>query len=172
MYFMTADQTTAVAGLPVTPAEQVQLNRTVQWGEKGRAYGNEHGTQPSTISLFLSTNTLAMLAWMGEKFVEWSKNRSSISLNTILFMTSFYWFTESFGRGMWAYRELMGIVGGGILVLPLTLTKLLGYPDFRTEVLAFPRAWAEHLFPNLVLYKAHDKSSHCAVSNQNCSCRT
>lgn len=63
MYFMTAEQTAAVAGLPIAPAEQVQLARAVQWGEKGMAYGNEHGTRPSTISLVLSTNLLAMLAW-------------------------------------------------------------------------------------------------------------
>lgn len=103
---------------------------------------------------------------MGEKFVEWSDNRFPISLNTILSLTSFYWFTESFGRGMWAYRELMGIVGGGIPVLPLSLTKPFGYSSFHTEISAFPRAWAEHLFPNLVLYKAHDKVCCCAVGTQ------
>ena len=63
MYFLTEAQQAAVAGIPVTPAEQVQLDRAANWGLKGRAYANEHGTRPATLSLVLMTNPLAMLAW-------------------------------------------------------------------------------------------------------------
>jgi microsomal epoxide hydrolase len=63
LYFMSANDTAAVAGIPVTPAEQAQLARSAIWGSKGTAYVREHGTRPSTIALALSTNPLAMLSW-------------------------------------------------------------------------------------------------------------
>jgi hypothetical protein len=63
LFFLTEAQTAAVAGIPVTPAEQVQVDRAADWSVKGTSYGNEHGTRPATISLVLSTNPLAMLAW-------------------------------------------------------------------------------------------------------------
>lgn len=96
---------------------------------------------------------------MGEKFVEWSDNRYPIPLKTIQTMTSFYWFTNSFGRAMWAYRSLVTAVGSPVPTLPLSLTKPFGYSSFLVDIAALPRAWAEHLLPNLVLYKAHDKAS-------------
>lgn len=63
MYFLTEAQQAAVAGIPITPAEQEQLGRAVNWGLRGRAYADEHGTRPATLSLVLMTNPLAMLAW-------------------------------------------------------------------------------------------------------------
>ncbi|KAK3294619.1 Alpha/Beta hydrolase protein [Chaetomium fimeti] len=159
--FMSANATAAVAGIPVTPAEQAQLARSAIWGSKGTAYVSEHGTRPSTIALALSTNPLAMLSWMGEKFIEWSDNRFPLSLNTILSLTSFYWFTNSFGRGLWAYSFETSRIP-----VPFSSTKPFGYSAYPLEVTAFPKAWAEHLYPNLVLYRTHDK-----VSQESSGCR-
>ena len=63
MYLMTAEQSAAVVNIPVTPEEQARLARGAAWAKTGNAYAFEHGTRPSTISLTLSTNPLAMLAW-------------------------------------------------------------------------------------------------------------
>lgn len=96
---------------------------------------------------------------MGEKFIEWSDNRYPIELNTILSMTSFYWFTESYGRAMWAYRVLMSVVGGTFPTLPFSTTKPFGYSAFHLELGVLPESWAEHLFSNLVFHKSHDRVS-------------
>jgi hypothetical protein len=63
MYMMTAEQSAAVVNIPVTPEEQARLVQGAAWAKTGIAYAFEHGTRPSTISLTLSTNPLAMLAW-------------------------------------------------------------------------------------------------------------
>ncbi|KXX78196.1 putative epoxide hydrolase [Madurella mycetomatis] len=163
MYFMTEEQSAAVADIEITPEEQVQVDHAAEWVSFGTSYGNEHGTRPSTISLVLMTNPLAMLAWMGEKFIEWSDNRKPLSVDTILSFVSLYWFTDSYGRAMWAYRELMGEVGGTFPTLPLSLTKPFGFSSFAIEIAALPRSWAEYLFPNLVLYRSHDIGGHYAA---------
>ena len=97
---------------------------------------------------------------MGEKFIEWSDNRYPLSLDTILSMASFYWFTNSFGRGMWGYS-----LAGGPLP-SLVTSKPFGFSSYSREIASVPRAWAEHLFPNLVFYKAHDRVSHLFVGRQ------
>jgi hypothetical protein len=159
LYFMTAEQRAAVADIPITPDEQARLALTAAWETTGRAYALEHSTRPATIALALSTNPLAMLAWVGEKFVEWSDNRYPIPLNTVLSMASFYWFTNSFGRGMWAYS-----LAGGPLP-SLVTSKPFGFSSYLREIATVPQAWAEHLFPSLVFHKTHDRVSHFHLSS-------
>jgi microsomal epoxide hydrolase len=98
---------------------------------------------------------------MGEKFIEWSDNRFPLSLNTILSMTSFYWFTNSFGRGLWGYS-----FDTSRIPVPFSLTKPFGYSSYPIEIAALPKAWAEHLYPNLVFYRTHDKGGHFAALEQ------
>jgi len=96
---------------------------------------------------------------MGEKFIEWSDNRYPLSLKTILTMVSLYWFTDSYGRSMWAYRSLIRTVGGPLTPMPFSFTKPLGFSAFQVELATVPQPWAEHLFPNLVFYGNHDRVS-------------
>ncbi|KAK5656640.1 hypothetical protein OQA88_4620 [Cercophora sp. LCS_1] len=167
MLFLTAAQSAAVAGIPITPEEEVQQEFVNAWGATGSAYAVEHGTRPSTISLVLNTNPLGMLAWMGEKFIEWSDNRVlGLSLEIILTHVSFYWFTNSYGRSMWAYRALTAIVGGPLPPMPMSLTKPFGYSAFPVELATVPEAWAEFLFPNLVFFSKHDQGGHFAAQQE------
>jgi hypothetical protein len=118
---------------------------------------------PCWLGEFVHTQTLGSCELtyrrMGEKFIEWSDNRYPIALNTILSMTSFYWFTESYGRAMWAYRTLMGVIGGSFPTLPFSTTKPFGYSAYHVELGVLPKSWAEHLFSNLAYHKSHDKVS-------------
>lgn len=68
----------------------------------GSAYSLFHATRPATIGLALDSSPLALLAWIGEKFLSWSD--VDPPLETILESVSLYWFTESMGRGVFPYR--------------------------------------------------------------------
>ncbi|KAK3985821.1 putative epoxide hydrolase [Cladorrhinum sp. PSN332] len=167
MYFLTAEQSVSVASanLTITPAEEAILKSVNAWASTGSAYANEHGTRPSTISLVLNTNPLAMLAWMGEKFIEWSDNVNAtpLSLRTILSTVSLYWFTDTYVRAMWSYRVLTSVVGGTLPAVPTSFTKPFGYSAFPVEIATLPESWAEHLFPNLVFYNSHTQGGHFAA---------
>ncbi|KAK3360630.1 Alpha/Beta hydrolase protein [Lasiosphaeria hispida] len=163
MYFLTPEQSLAVANISVTAEEAAQLKVAAAWGSTGSAYAFEHGTRPSTIALVLSTSPVAMLTWMGEKFVEWSDNRDPLTLDTILSLVSFYWLTNSFGRAMWSYRSLTSIIGGPLPTMPTSLIKPFGYSAFPVEIATLPESWAEYLFPNLVFYKRHELGGHFAA---------
>ena len=86
----------------LTEWEKVGLARAQDFMTMGSAYSFEHATRPATIGIALDSSPLALLAWIGEKFLSWSD--VSPSLETILESVSLYWFTESMGRGIFPYR--------------------------------------------------------------------
>lgn len=65
-------------------------------------YALEHSTRPATVGLVVGSNPLSLLAWVGEKFLEWTDE--SPSEETILTMTSLYWFTDCFTTSIYTYR--------------------------------------------------------------------
>jgi hypothetical protein len=91
-----------------------RITRAKKWMDHGRGYSNMHATRPSTVSLLLGSNPLATLAWIGEKYLEWSD--VDPDLDTILEVASLYWFTESGGKSVYSYRQV-GLPNYGILGL-------------------------------------------------------
>jgi len=59
-------------GKAVDDVEKAALPRGKEFMDAGLAYAKEHGTRPATIGLALSASPLAMLCWIGEKFLEWT----------------------------------------------------------------------------------------------------
>src|SRR4051812_4023337 len=88
----------------LSPLEQDGVKRGKVWQANGTAYSFEHNTRPSTIGLILSSSPLALLAWIGEKFLEWSDE--SPELDIILESVMLYWLTQSGGRGLYPYRQV------------------------------------------------------------------
>ena len=85
-------------------------------------------------------------------------------LEVVLPQVSWYWYTKSYGRSLWAYRAAWeGILRDSDaedkLPSPLKITgKPLGYSWFPSEVLTVAKSWMEHWFPeNLVFFRAHEK---------------
>ncbi|KAB5518024.1 Alpha/Beta hydrolase protein [Coniochaeta sp. 2T2.1] len=149
-----------------TPSEQAHLEFAATWSDTGSAYAYEHGTRPSTLALTVSASPLSMLAWVGEKFIQWADPRAPLSLDTILASVTFYWLTDTFPRSMWPYRFLTGHVGAPIPAMPFSDTKPFGFSSFPREQSALPRRWAEELFPNLVFFREHEAGGHFAALEQ------
>ena len=86
----------------LSPYEKAGIERGEDFMKFGSAYALEHATRPATIGIALGSSPLALLAWIGEKFLVWSD--VDPSLETILESVTLYWFTESMGRGIFPYR--------------------------------------------------------------------
>ncbi|KAJ4388752.1 hypothetical protein N0V93_006212 [Gnomoniopsis smithogilvyi] len=142
----------------VDERELQQLEGIKQWRKVGMAYAMEHATRPSTIGLVLSSSPLALLAWIGEKHLEWS-DADLIPLDKILSMVTLYWFTSSLPRCIWPYRDL-------ILneQCPISKTKPLGYSEFK-DLSIIPKAWSKY-YPNMKFRKTHEKGGHFAALEQ------
>ncbi|KAI4953675.1 hypothetical protein J4E91_002523 [Alternaria rosae] len=141
---------------PMNEIEKKALGWAKQWQTSGMAYAQEHGSRPSTIGNVLASSPLALLAWIGEKFLEWSDEDPS--LDEILTNVSLYWFTESFARSIYPYRALFGSSARDIEIPK----KPLGYSFFPCELAPGIKSILEKE-TNLVFYKQHESGGHFAA---------
>jgi len=86
----------------LTAKEEEGLKRGEDFVKMGAAYSLEHATRPSTIGLVLGSSPMALLAWIGEKFLAWSDEDPD--LETILESVTLYWLTETFPTSIYPYR--------------------------------------------------------------------
>ncbi|KAI0120959.1 Alpha/Beta hydrolase protein [Xylariales sp. AK1849] len=141
--------------------EKVGLVRAKEFTRVGSAYAVEHATKPSTIGLALSTNPLALLAWIGEKFLDWTDEDPP--METILEAVTLYWLTECFPTSLYPYRQLFTPGSIGAHENPIWhINKPLGFSWFPKEIAPVPRAWAATT-GDLVFWRQHEKGGHFAA---------
>ncbi|KII87377.1 hypothetical protein PLICRDRAFT_43010 [Plicaturopsis crispa FD-325 SS-3] len=147
--------------LPVNDAEARGLARTAAFVATGSAYAREHATKPSTIGLVLGSNPVALLAWIGEKFLDWTDEDPS--LDTILEALSLYWFTDTIVHALYPYREFEPLARPGAHDnADWYVSKPLGYSWYPQELAPIPKSWVATT-GNLVFHRQHDKGGHFAA---------
>ncbi|KAK4899675.1 hypothetical protein LTR27_002941 [Elasticomyces elasticus] len=145
-------------------SEQKGLKRYNNFNEMGNAYAREHGIRPSTIGLVLSSSPVALLAWVGERFLQWSD--TSPPLNEILDSVSLYWFTDSFPRAIYPYRQFFGPKPSFFHPdAEWHIKKPMGYSWHPKELAPVPKAWVAKS-GNLVWYRGHDEGGHFAATEK------
>lgn len=143
-------------------AETEGLKRSETFAAMGSGYGLEHATKPSTIGLALTSSPLALLSWIGEKFLDWSDETPS--LDEILKSVSLYWLTECFATTIYPYRErFTGQPGAGNP--KFYISKPMAFSWFPKEIGAVPRAWIETT-GHLVYFQEHKRGGHFAALEQ------
>lgn len=167
---LNADSTGRPEDVPdseITPSEMEALQRGFQWRKTGTAYAMEHGTRPSTIGLTLSASPIAMLSWIGEKFLEWSDEDPP--LQEILRSVTLYWLTDTLPRAIYPYRGFVERMNAppesrrGIHSSPAWhISKPYGFSAFPREIYGTPKAWVEK-GGDLVWHRAHEKGGHFAA---------
>ncbi|KAH8896127.1 alpha/beta-hydrolase [Thozetella sp. PMI_491] len=148
----------------VSAEELAILKRTEAWRETGMAYALEHATRPATAGLAIASSPLALLAWIGEKLVEWVDPRAPLPLDTLLATVSLYWFTDSFPRSLYHASVLKFFMPGQRL--PTSKEKPLGYSLFAHDLAVLPHAWAKQVYPNLKFFRMHAEGGHFASEEQ------
>ncbi|KAH6716400.1 Alpha/Beta hydrolase protein [Leptodontidium sp. MPI-SDFR-AT-0119] len=143
----------------INEAELKGLERAGAFGAQGDAYAREHGQRPATIGLLLSTSPLALLIWIAEKFLDWVDE--PLSLDKILDSVSFYWYTETFPRSIYPYRQFFG-PSPESMPLKYYVEKPMGYSWFPKEIAPIPKIWVKTT-GNLVWHKQHEAGGHFAA---------
>ncbi|KXS97485.1 hypothetical protein AC578_9074 [Pseudocercospora eumusae] len=153
--------------LEISEIEKKALSRGLWFREVGVAYAIEHGTRTATIGHALSASPMALLAWIGEKFLEWSDTDPSI--DHILQSVTLYWMTDTFPRCIYPYRGSSGDderprqakVSGKGRERPY-VEKPSGYSFFPLELVPMPVSWVATTC-NLVSSKVHQSGGHFAA---------
>ncbi|KAL4926916.1 epoxide hydrolase family protein [Aspergillus undulatus] len=153
-----------VADDNLSDLEKRGLERFDSFLYRGKAYAEEHGTRPATIGHVLSSSPLALLAWIGEKLLEWPD--APLPNKTILDLITLYWFTESFPRAIYPYRESNPLPRNPKEIQSATkelyLHKPFGFSWFPQELMPVPQSWVAKT-GNLVYFKQHTEGGHFAA---------
>jgi pimeloyl-ACP methyl ester carboxylesterase len=96
----------------LTELERARLARMANFLSEGNGYFNIQATRPQTLSFALTDSPVGQLAWIIEKFKEWTGSdhdlpEEAIGLDTILTNVSVYWFTRTAGSAANMYYESM-----------------------------------------------------------------
>ncbi|KAJ7580187.1 Alpha/Beta hydrolase protein, partial [Mycena floridula] len=146
------------------PSDAAGIARGDEFGRFGSSYALEQATRPATLGFVLSSNPLALLAWIGEKLLDWTDE--DMSVETMLELVSLYWFTDTISTTLYPYREVVVLLNpdskGAHENPAWYISKPFGYSLFVKELFPVPRAWAATT-GNLVFYRRHDKGGHFAA---------
>jgi pimeloyl-ACP methyl ester carboxylesterase len=94
----------------LTEAERARLAAMQEWQQRSGAYLQVQGTRPQTIGQSLVDSPSGLLAWIVEKFQEWSDPAAklpedAVDRDRILTDVSIYWFTATAGSAAHTYYE-------------------------------------------------------------------
>jgi pimeloyl-ACP methyl ester carboxylesterase len=153
------------AALSGTDAARVE--RMVRFDQELSGYMKIQATRPATLAHGLTDSPAGQLAWIAEKFRDWSdwdaKPEEAIDRDTLLANVSLYWFTRTAGPAAQLYYEARGRIAE------------LTTPGFRPEPLEVPigvlvlggdfapvRRFAERSYPSITHWTEYERGGHFA----------
>jgi pimeloyl-ACP methyl ester carboxylesterase len=152
----------APPGLTTDGLTAVEREWTVQtrdfWRHRA-AYAKQQATRPQTIGYSLVDSPVGLLAWILDKFAEWSDTDDSpferIPRDRILDNVTLYWLTRTGASAARIYWESHNSLDPGLRVdVPSAITM---YPRDIEKV---PRPWAQERFRNIVRWRSPDIGGH------------
>lgn len=154
----------------LTAEELTALQRLSQFLTDETGYMKQQATRPQTLAYGLTDSPVGQLAWIVEKFAQWSDWEKvpgdGISRDRLLTNVSAYWFTRTAGSSAQLYYELAGVLptSSSPPPPPPPLPTPLGvavYP--RDPSRPIRRDWAEPYFPNIIHWAGHPAGGHFAA---------
>ncbi|MGV9676576.1 epoxide hydrolase family protein [Nocardia sp. NPDC003482] len=156
--------TTAQAppGLPtdgLTPAERAWAEETRDFWRYRAAYAKQQATRPQTIGYALVDSPVGLLAWILDKFAEWSDTNDSpfetISRDRILDDVTLYWLTRSGASAARIYYESHLALDPELRVdVPSAITV---YPRDTEKC---PQPWARERYRRIVRWREAESGGH------------
>lgn len=120
--------TRPVPGVRLSPADEARLDKIRQLVANRPPYQTLQATTPQTIGYALTDSPVGQLAWIAERFAQWTDPASPISDDRILTDVSLYWLTATAASSARLHREAPRRVEPcpvpvGVAVLPHDITQ-------------------------------------------------
>ena len=149
-------------GLPtdgLTPLERRWAEDTRHFWRHRAAYAKQQATRPQTIGYALVDSPVGLLAWLLDKFAEWSDTEDSpferIPRDRILDDVTLYWLTRTGASAARIYYESHNSLDPALTVdVPSAITV---YPR---DVEKYPRPWSERRYRRIVRWRSPDAGGH------------
>lgn len=142
-----------------TAAERKWAEDTQHFWQYRAAYAKQQATRPQTICYSLVDSPVGLLAWILDKFAEWSDTEDSpfesISIDRVLDDVTLYWLTRSGASAARIYYESHNSLDPDLRVdVPSAITM---YPR---DIEKTPRRWAQKRYRNMVRWNSPDAGGH------------
>ncbi|WP_062982169.1 epoxide hydrolase family protein [Nocardia anaemiae] len=152
----------APPGLPtdgLTAAEHEWTEETRDFWRHRAAYAKQQATRPQTIGYSLVDSPVGLLAWILDKFAEWSDTEDSpfetISRDRVLDDVTLYWLTRTGASAARIYYESHNSLDPELRVdVPSAITM---YPR---DIEKYPRPWAQQRYRKIVRWNSPETGGH------------
>ncbi|MFE0020981.1 epoxide hydrolase family protein [Amycolatopsis sp. NPDC059021] len=143
----------------LTAVEREWTEETRDFWRHRAAYAKQQATRPQTIGYSLVDSPVGLLAWILDKFAEWSDTEDSpfetISLDRVLDDVTLYWLTSTGASAARIYYESHNSLDPGLRVdVPSALTM---YPRDTEKC---PRPWAQERYRRIVRWRTPETGGH------------
>lgn len=140
--------------------------------QDGNGWRQIQSTRPQTLAYALTDSPVGQLAWIVEKFKEWTDSdkapEDAVPRDHLLTNVTLYWLTATAGSSAHFYYEsnhlddvFMRTWGG-----PWPLAMPVGVAFFPRDVVRPVRRLAEEIIPNLAHWTEFDRGGHFAALEQ------
>ncbi|WP_414940370.1 epoxide hydrolase family protein [Amycolatopsis sp. cmx-11-51] len=155
-----------VAGL--SPADQVKLDRHVLFETELSGYFKLQATRPQTVSYGLTDSPVGQLAWIIEKFWEWTDSaerpEDAVSRDTLLTNAMIYWLTGTGGSSAQLYYEYRRQLTGGLPDPPITVP--VGVAVFPHDMVLPIRRLADRDIKTITHWSEFERGGHFSALEQ------
>ncbi|MEV8319803.1 epoxide hydrolase family protein [Streptomyces sp. NPDC059900] len=143
----------------LTAVEREWAEDTRDFWRQRAAYAKQQATRPQTIGYALVDSPVGLLAWILDKFAEWSDTEDSpfetISRDRILDDVTLYWLTRTGASAARIYFESHNALDPELRVdVPSAITA---YPR---DVEKCPRPWAQERYRQIVRWNEAEAGGH------------
>ncbi|MBF6347602.1 MULTISPECIES: epoxide hydrolase family protein [Nocardia] len=143
----------------LTAVERRWAEETRDFWARRAAYAKQQATRPQTIGYSLVDSPVGLLAWILDKFAEWSDTEDSpfetISRDRVLDNVTLYWLTRTGASAARIYYESHNSFDSALRIdVPSALTM---YPR---DVEKCPRPWAQERYRNIVRWNTPESGGH------------
>ncbi|MFD9547518.1 epoxide hydrolase family protein [Nocardia salmonicida] len=143
----------------LTAVEREWAAETRDFWRHRAAYAKQQATRPQTIGYSLVDSPVGLLAWILDKFAEWTDTEDSpfetISVDSVLDDVTLYWLTRTGASAARIYYESHNALDPELRVdVPSAITM---YPR---DVEKAPRAWAQERYRQIVRWSLPESGGH------------
>lgn len=143
-----------------------------RFSQDGMGWQRIQSTRPQTLAYALTDSPVGQLAWITEKFKEWTDSATrpedAVSRDHLLTNVTIYWLTATAGPSAQLYYESshtdadFARTWGG----PWPLTMPVGVASFPMDAVRPIRSWAEKILPTLSHWTEFGRGGHFAALEQ------
>jgi pimeloyl-ACP methyl ester carboxylesterase len=146
----------------LTAAERRWTEETRDFWDHRAAYAKQQATRPQTIGYSLVDSPVGLLAWILDKFAEWTDTEDSpfesISIDRILDDVTLYWLTRTGASAARIYYESHG--GINALDPELRVDVPSAISIYPRDIEKCPRAWAQERYRQIVRWSSPEIGGH------------